>query len=107
MIETAKSLANSPDFARGMLRETRRAELPRLLRSAAPPEVLEPSQPEVDQLMESAAKMLKTLADQQTAMAAQLPEPSNSPSLECLTPQLQALKQGSPDAGDDAKDSPA
>ena len=107
MIETTKSLASSPDFARAMLRETRRAELPRLLRSAAPPEVLEPSQPEVDQLMESAAKMLKTLADQQTAMAAQLPEPSNSPSLECLTPQLQALKQGPPDARDDAKDSPA
>ncbi len=103
MLETTKALANSPDFARATLRETRRSELPRLLHSVTPAEALEPRQSEVDQLMESAARMLGALTGQQAEMAARLLEASKVDSPQQLARQLRLLKANPPNASDEEK----
>lgn len=57
---TGSAVAKNPEVARVILRKVKRAELPAALRTVAPPETLEPSEPAVRQLMASAEQVIKT-----------------------------------------------
>ncbi len=69
---TARAIAQNPDFARAILRESRLTELPASARNVIPPQALDLPDTAVKQLMDSTAQALKAFDSQRTVDATQL-----------------------------------